>query len=532
MESDKVLEIENLSTAFQIGGKPGAVTKDISFDIRRGEILGIVGESGSGKSVTAKTVMRLLPTPPSSVLSGTIALNGVELLNLSEREMEKIRGNKVAMIFQEPMTSLNPVMKIGTQVGESLKLHTDLDKETIRKRVVETLASVGLRNPETLIDQYPHEISGGMRQRVMIAMAIINHPDLIIADEPTTALDVTVQAQILNLLKKIHRDTGSSILFISHDLNVIKEVCQKVVVMYKGVIVERGDAKEVLKHPKHEYTRKLVASMPDQVKKSQNTKKLLEVSNLNVYYKENKKLFSSKNQRKHIIHNMSFDLYEGEILGVVGESGCGKSTLLRLIAGLLTPEKGLIKINGSYHPDNTSGIGYMLQKDHLLEWRTIYKNVLLGLEIRRELTAEKLAYVNQLLSDYGLDKFRSAHPSELSGGMRQRAALIRTLALKPELLLLDEPFSALDSQTRLSVSDDIGRILRQEKKTAILVTHDISEAISMADRVIILSPRPAIIRKIVPVCFDLENRTPMASRNAPEFKSYFNLIWKELNHDV
>ena len=234
----------------------------------------------------------------------------------------------------------------------------------------------------------------------------------------------------------------------------------------------------------------------------------------------------------YALKDITFSVREGEFIALVGPSGCGKSTLLHLIAGLLTPEKGLIKINGSYHPDNTSGIGYMLQKDHLLEWRTIYKNVLLGLEIRRELTAEKLAYVNQLLSDYGLDKFRSAHPSELSGGMRQRAALIRTLALKPELLLLDEPFAALDSQTSLSVSDDIGRILRQEKKTAILVTHDISEAISMADRVIILSPRPAIIRKIVPVCFDLENRTPMASRNAPEFKSYFNLIWKELNHDV
>ena len=234
----------------------------------------------------------------------------------------------------------------------------------------------------------------------------------------------------------------------------------------------------------------------------------------------------------YALKDITFSVREGEFIALVGPSGCGKSTLLHLIAGLLTPEKGLIKINGSYHPDNTSGIGYMLQKDHLLEWRTIYKNVLLGLEIRRELTAKKLAYVNQLLSDYGLDKFRSAHPSELSGGMRQRAALIRTLALKPELLLLDEPFSALDSQTRLSVSDDIGRILRQEKKTAILVTHDISEAISMADRVIILSPRPAIIRKIVPICFDLENRTPMASRNAPEFKSYFNLIWKELNHDV
>ena len=232
------------------------------------------------------------------------------------------------------------------------------------------------------------------------------------------------------------------------------------------------------------------------------------------------------------LSHISFQLMPGEFLAIVGPSGCGKSTLLNLICGLLRPEQGQILLDGTPVTSGDCRIGYMLQKDHLLEWRTIYKNVLLGLEIRRELTAEKLAYVNQLLSDYGLDKFRSAHTSELSGGMRQRAALIRTLALKPELLLLDEPFSPLDSQTRLSVSDDIGRILRQEKKTAILVTHDISEAISMADRVIILSPRPAIIRKIVPICFDLENRTPMASRNAPEFKSYFNLIWKELNHDV
>ena len=234
----------------------------------------------------------------------------------------------------------------------------------------------------------------------------------------------------------------------------------------------------------------------------------------------------------YALKDITFSVREGEFIALVGPSGCGKSTLLHLIAGLLTPEKGLIKINGSYHPDNTSGIGYMLQKDELLEWRTIYQNVLLGLEIQHALTARSRALARALLTRYGLNAFANAKPSELSGGMRQRAALIRTLALKPELLLLDEPFSALDSQTRLSVSDDIGRILRQEKKTAILVTHDISEAISMADRVIILSPRPAIIRKIVPICFDLENRTPMASRNAPEFKSYFNLIWKELNHDV
>ena len=209
------------------------VVDHVNLEVGKGEIVGIVGESGSGKSMTSLAVMGLL-SEEAQVSEGSIRLNGQELLGMSREERRKIQGKNMSMIFQEPMTSLNPVMKIGAQVGESLKLHTDLDKETIRKRVIETLASVGLRNPETLIDQYPHEISGGMRQRVMIAMAIINHPDLIIADEPTTALDVTVQAQILNLLKKIHKDTGSSILFISHDLNVIKEVCQKVVVMYKG----------------------------------------------------------------------------------------------------------------------------------------------------------------------------------------------------------------------------------------------------------------------------------------------------------
>ena len=232
------------------------------------------------------------------------------------------------------------------------------------------------------------------------------------------------------------------------------------------------------------------------------------------------------------LSHISFQLMPGEFLAIVGPSGCGKSTLLNLICGLIQPEQGQILLDGIPVTSGDRRIGYMLQKDHLLEWRTIYKNVLLGLEIRGELTAEKLSYVDQILSDYGLDKFRLARPSQLSGGMRQRAALIRTLALKPELLLLDEPFSALDYQTRLNVSDDIGKILKQEKKTAILVTHDISEAISMANRVIILSSRPAIIRKIVPIHFNLENRTPMSSRNAPDFKSYFNLIWKELNHDV
>ena len=229
------------------------------------------------------------------------------------------------------------------------------------------------------------------------------------------------------------------------------------------------------------------------------------------------------------LSHLTFNLMPGEFLAVVGPSGCGKSTLLNLICGLLTAEEGSVLMNDTPPSPGDPRIGYMLQKDHLLEWRTIYRNVILGLEIRGELTHEKLNYIEHMLCTYGLDKFRDAHPSQLSGGMRQRAALIRTLALKPELLLLDEPFSALDYQTRLNVSDYIGRIMKKENKPAILVTHDISEAISMADRIIVLTRRPATVARIITIDLELADRTPLASRNAPKFKSYFNLIWKELN---
>lgn len=254
-------------------------------------------------------------------------------------------------------------------------------------------------------------------------------------------------------------------------------------------------------------------------------KPLLEVRDVSLSYHS---ISGETNALSHI----SFDLLPGEFLAVVGPSGCGKSTLLNLICGLLTAEEGSILMEGNPIQKGTSRIGYMLQKDHLLEWRSVYKNILLGLEIRKEVTKEKLAYIDQMLATYGLDKFRDSRPSQLSGGMRQRAALIRTLALKPDLLLLDEPFSALDYQTRLNVSDDIGRILKNEHKPAILVTHDIAEALSMADRILILSCRPATVEKIVPIHLDIEDRTPLSSRNAPNFKSYFNLIWKELNKNV
>lgn len=254
-------------------------------------------------------------------------------------------------------------------------------------------------------------------------------------------------------------------------------------------------------------------------------KPLLEIRDVSLSY------HTSAGETPALSH-LTFDLMPGEFLAVVGPSGCGKSTLLNLICGLLSAEEGTILMNDTVPSPGDPRIGYMLQKDHLLEWRTIYQNVTLGLEIRRELTSAKLEYIEEMLCTYGLDKFRNARPSQLSGGMRQRAALIRTLALKPELLLLDEPFSALDYQTRLNVSDDIGRILKKEGKPAILVTHDISEAISMADRVIILTKRPATVARIVTIDLALTDRTPLSSRNAPQFKSYFNLIWKELNQYV
>lgn len=251
-------------------------------------------------------------------------------------------------------------------------------------------------------------------------------------------------------------------------------------------------------------------------------KPLLEIRNVSLSY-------HTVSGETKALSNISFYLMPSEFLAVVGPSGCGKSTLLNLICGMLLAEEGTILMNGIPPSPGDPRIGYMLQKDHLLEWRTIYQNVILGLEIRNEKTPEKLAYIEEMIDTYGLDKFRTARPSQLSGGMRQRAALIRTLALKPDLLLLDEPFSALDYQTRLNVSDDIGRILKKENKPAILVTHDISEAISMADRVIILTKRPAHVARIVPIRLSLDEKTPLAARGAPEFKSYFNLIWKELN---
>ena len=478
----ELLKIDNLTIGFPSKDGMHTVVDHVNLTINKGEIVGIVGESGSGKSMTSLAIMGLL-SEDARVLEGSVSLNGQDLLAMSREEKRKIQGKNMSMIFQEPMTSLNPVMKIGVQVGESLKLHTDLDKNTIRQKVIDALDSVGLMNPETLVDKYPHQLSGGMRQRVMIAMAIINHPDLIIADEPTTALDVTVQAQILNLLKKVHRDTGSSILFISHDLNVIKEVCQRVIVMYQGVIVEEGDVYQVLRHPKHDYTRKLVASMPDHVKKTEKSEVLMHVSDLNVYYKENKRLFSNKKELKHVVHNMSFDLYDGEILGVVGESGCGKSTLAKTIVGLNKEYDGTIRMDGlkpqmvfqdpfsSLNP--AKKIGWIMEEPLKLK----------GMKNKQE----RRQLVCDMLEEIGLDaSFANRYARELSGGQRQRISIGLALMRGEKLIIADEPVSALDVTVQSQILRLLLKLHEEKNLTYIFISHDLNIVRHMCHRVIVM----------------------------------------------
>ena len=479
--------VKDLSIEFKDRGASEEVVKKISFPIYEGEILGVVGESGSGKSMSALSIMGLLPD--SAVInSGSIEFckkNGetVNLLTLSEQERERIQGEEIAMVFQEPMTSLNPVMKIGKQVGENLALHTDLPKEEIQKKCVEALQAVGLSEAEALLERYPHELSGGMRQRVMIAQAMIASPRLLIADEPTTALDVIVQAQILRLLKKIHQEKHTSILFISHDLNVIREICSRVLVVYQGVIVEQGETEQVLNHPRHEYTKHLVASIPEKTGRADSQKEILKISNLDVFYREGGGFFR-KPSRKKALGNVNLSVREGEILGIVGESGCGKSTLSKTIVGLNRDYSGTIETDGDLHPqmvfqdpfgslNPAKKIGWILEEPLRLS----------GISDRNE--RRRLA--EEMLVKIGLDKsFYSRRPRELSGGQRQRISIGTALLSDSRLLVADEPVSALDVTVQSQILKLLLDIHEERKNTLLFVSHDLNIVRRVCHRVAVL----------------------------------------------
>lgn len=477
-----LVEINNLTISFPEGDTSFEAVKNVSFHIQEGEIVGVVGESGSGKSMSALALMGLLKKT-AQIPNGEILFRGENLLTMDPEERRKLQGSEMTMVFQEPMTSLNPVLKIERQVGESLRLHTDLSKEEIHKKVIEALEEVGLNDAESICNKYPHELSGGMRQRVMLAQATVCSPSLIIADEPTTALDVVVQAQILRLLRKIHKDFNTSILFISHDLNVIKEICSRVIVMYKGEIVEEGETKEVLTNPKHEYTKHLVASFPQQNEYEGDGKEVLSLQNLNVYYDVKNGLFGKKS-KKHVIHDLDLVAYDGEILGIVGESGCGKSTLSKTILGLHDNYTGTVKMKEGMHPQMVFQDPFSsLNPAKTIGWILEEPLKLRGIKDK----AKRKEMVADMLTSVGLDpSFASRKAAELSGGQRQRISIGTALLMDSKLIIADEPVSALDVTVQSQILNLLLKLHKERQMTILFISHDLNVVRSVCRRVMVI----------------------------------------------
>lgn len=476
-----MLDIKQLKVSFK--GEEEAV-KDISFHMEKGEILAIIGESGSGKTMTALSIAGLLSKEAD--FDGEIWLEERNLAALPEKERRRVRGREISMIFQEPMTSLNPVMRIGDQVEEPLLLHETLGKKERRERVLDALTLVGLKEPEKIYYSYPHQLSGGMRQRVMIAMAVILKPKLLIADEPTTALDVEIQDQILKLLLEINKKYQTAILFISHDLNVVRNFCSRILVMYRGEILEEGSAKEIFENPKEEYTKKLLNSIPKGgcfSKKRPEKRPVLEVKDLHVYYPDQKGGVSGffKKQKKEVIHGISFTVSEGETVGLLGPSGCGKSTVSKAILGLNRMTEGEIIHHSSFpqmvfqdpysslNPAKT--IGWILEEP---------------LRVQGKLTKpERKKKVEAMLYKVGLsEEYSRRKPKELSGGQRQRVGIALALILESRFLIADEPVSALD----VTIQAQILKLLKELKEelglSYLFISHDRAVMEEMCDRIL------------------------------------------------
>ena len=476
-------EVKHLTIAFPENGQWDTVVKDISFSMEQGQILGVVGESGSGKSMTALATMGLLKKD-AKIMDGQILFEGKNLLEMDKDARASLQGNVMSMIFQEPMTSLNPVMKIGKQVGESLLLHTNMNKEDIKAAVLEALSDVGLRDVEKIYNQYPHELSGGMRQRVMIAQAMICSPKLLIADEPTTALDVVVQSQILKLLLKLHQKRNISILFISHDLNVIKEICTDVLVMYKGEIVEQGKVRDVLEHPKHDYTKTLVAAIPDNTPMEKEKTPILELKNLDVFYQEKTSGLFGKKYKRQVVKNLNLDVYEGELMGIVGESGCGKSTLAKTIVGLNKDYHGQMVMSEDVHPQMVFQDPFgSLNPSRTIGWILTEPLRVCGIKDKKE----QKRLVCDMLKRIGLDEtYYDRYANELSGGQRQRISIGGALLMNSRLLVADEPVSALDVTVQSQILNLLLDIHKERNLTILFISHDLNIVRHICHRVAVI----------------------------------------------
>ncbi|AZD80302.1 ABC transporter ATP-binding protein [Pseudomonas chlororaphis] len=498
--TDNLIEIRNLNVAF--GDQK--VVRDLCLDIRPGECLALVGESGSGKSVTAHSILQLLPDCDTQS-SGSIRYRGQELLGADTRTLQKLRGDRIAMIFQEPMTSLNPLHSIEKQIGETLLLHKGLGGKAAQARILELLQLVGIQKPEERLKAYPHQLSGGQRQRVMIAMALACEPELLIADEPTTALDVTVQRKILLLLKSLQQRLGMSLLLISHDLNLVRSIAQRVCVMKAGQIVEQAPCETLFSAPQHPYSRVLLNAEPEGEALPRDEREVvLQVDDLNVQFQIGGGLFRRK-QYLRAVDGISLSLQRGKTLGIVGESGSGKSTLGQAILRLLDSE-GSIRFQG----EALDG----LNQKQLRPWRkqmqvvfqdpfgslsprmSVQQIISEGLEVHSQSTAQQCEQqVIQALEEVGLDPAsRHRYPHEFSGGQRQRIAIARALVLKPALILLDEPTSALDRTVQKQVVALLRQLQERHGLTYLFISHDLAVVRALAHDMIVIKDGKVVER--------------------------------------
>lgn len=543
----KLLSINKLSVNFETDNQINQALQEVSIDVAKGELLAIVGESGSGKSITSLSILQLLPQPPAKYIHGNIQLftnnEAIDVLKIPKTLLQNIRGNRVAMIFQEPMTSLNPVISCGNQVVEAIILHKKLNFKQAKKQTIDLFKKVQLPNPELLFDKYPHEISGGQKQRVMIAMAMSCEPDLLICDEPTTALDVTVQKNVLDLIKKLQVQNNMGVIFITHDLSVVAEIADRIAVMYKGKIVEQGSVKEIFNNAQHPYTKALLACRPalhpkgkrlptvsdfmqedgsekivDEIsvlkeKKLQSindelassnefsacNEVILSVKNLKVYYPAQKTFLGKITSYSKAVDDVSFDVYKGETLGLVGESGCGKTTLGRAILQLLQPTAGSVVFNGEdLTKANATTLKQLRKKMQIIfqdPYSSLNPRITIGKAIEETLEVHKILptkeerkkRVIELLQRVSLlPEHYNRYPHEFSGGQRQRIVIARALALEPSFIVCDESVSALDVSVQAQILNLLNDLKNEFGFTAIFISHDLSVVKYISDRIMVM----------------------------------------------
>ena len=498
--ANKLLSVKDLSVAFGVSRREVLAVDRVSFDIGKGETVALVGESGSGKSVTALSVMKLLPYPAARHPSGSITFKGQELLTMPDDVIRKVRGNDITIIFQEPMTSLNPLHTIEKQIGEILLLHQGLAGEAARTRILELLTQVGIRDPAGRLASYPHQLSGGQRQRVMIAMALANEPDLLIADEPTTALDVTVQAQILKLLKDTQTRLGMSMLFITHDLNIVRKLADRVCVMQGGRIVEQGPVERVFTAPEHPYTRALLAAepKPDPAPPKPAAPVVVSTDNLKVWFPIKRGVLRKVVGHIKAVDGISMELRKGETLGVVGESGSGKTTLGLAILRLISSDGPVV-----FMGETIQGLKFKQMRPYRRDMQIVFQDPYGSLSPRMSVSdiieeglwvhhphldaAERERRVVAALTDVGLDTLtRFRYPHEFSGGQRQRIALARALVLEPTFIVLDEPTSALDMLIQSQMVDLLRDLQKKRDLTYMFISHDLRVVAALASRLLVL----------------------------------------------